>query len=73
MIDHFNYVCLFRPDYAPDSSSDEEAESFAPRTSRKGMLPPLGNFDDDDDARIRRLRAHQEDADDEDDGDVTER
>ncbi|XP_072046114.1 microfibrillar-associated protein 1-like [Amphiura filiformis] len=66
------YVYGKRPDYAPESSSDEEVESFQPR-SRKGMLPQLTGLEDEDDARIRRLRAHQEDADDEDDGDVTER
>lgn len=66
------YVSGKRPDYAPESSSDEEfVEPGFTSRSRKGQVLPSGH--DDDDARIRRLRAHQEDAEDDDDGEVTER
>ncbi|XP_033097575.1 microfibrillar-associated protein 1-like [Anneissia japonica] len=65
------YVSGKRPDYAPDSSDEEDEDLEVPfsRQQRKAPVQMSRSIAEEEDPRLRRLKEHRQDMEDEDEDD----
>ncbi|XP_071954787.1 microfibrillar-associated protein 1-like [Antedon mediterranea] len=65
------YVSGKRPDYAPDSSDEEDEDMEVPfsRQQRKAPVHVNRSMADEDDPRLRRLKEHRQEMEDDDEDD----